>query len=166
MAPQVMVREAAAADWASIWPFWRAIVAAGDTFTYDQDTSESDARSMWLLPPPARVVVATADAGAVLGTANMYANRGGPGAHIASASYMVDPADQHRGVGRALVEDSLDWARERGFRGMQFNAVAASNGPAMHLYESLGFSVVGTVPEGFRHPTLGFVGLHVMFCPL
>lgn len=162
----VTIRQASGADWPSIWPFWQAIVAAGDAFTYGKDTSESDARSMWMLPSPARVVVATADAGAVLGTSNMYANRGGPGAHIASASYMVDPAHQRRGVGRALVEDSLSWARGQGFRGMQFNAVAASNTAAIRLYESLGFAVVGTVPEGFHHPRFGFVDLHVMFCPL
>jgi L-amino acid N-acyltransferase YncA len=164
--PQVEIREAGADDWPSIWPFWQAIVAAGDTFTFDPDTSESDARSLWLLPPPARAVVATQDGGAVLGTASMYANRGGAGAHIASASYMVNPAHQQRGVGRALVEDSLQWAREQGFLAMQFNAVAASNSSAVRLYESLGFSIVGTIPDGFRHPTLGFVDLHVMLCPL
>ena len=162
----VMIREATTADWHAIWPFWHAIVAAGDTFTYDQTISESDARSIWMLSPPARVVVATTDAQTVHGTANMYANRAGPGAHIASASYMVDPAHQHRGLGRALVEDSLHWAAQQGFRGMQFNAVAASNSHAVRLYEQLGFTVVGTIAEGFRHPELGFVGLHVMFCPL
>lgn len=94
------------------------------------------------------MVVAEADSGAVVGTANMYANRGGPGSHIASASYLVDPARQGQGVGRALVEDSLRWARAQGFRGMQFNAVAQSNTHAVRLYESLGFTVLGTVPGG------------------
>lgn len=46
---------------------------------------------------------------------------------------------------------------------MQFNAVAASNLRAVGLYESLGFEIVGTVPEGFRHPEEGYVGLHVMY---
>ena len=45
---------------------------------------------------------------------------------------------------------------------MQFNAVAASNAAAIGLYESLGFVIVGTVPEAFEHPRHGFVDLHVM----
>jgi GNAT superfamily N-acetyltransferase len=59
----------------------------------------------------------------VIGSANMYANREGGGAHIASASFMVDPAHHGQGAGRALGQDALDCARASGFRGMQFNAV-------------------------------------------
>ena len=106
--------------------------------------------------------MATGDDGAVLGTANMYANRAGPGAHVASASFMVASAARGRGVGRALVEDALAWARAAGFRGMQFNAVAASNPAAVALYESLGFAVIATIPEAFRHPDEGYVALLVM----
>lgn len=157
------LREAAPDDWPRIWPLWKQIVAAGDTFPYDEDISEAQAREAWMVNPPGRVVVAEAPDGALAATANMYANRGGPGAHIASASFMVDPAHQGRGVGRRLVEDALQWARQQQFLGMQFNAVAESNKSAIHLYQSLGFTIVGTVPEGFRHPLQGLVGLHLMF---
>ena len=162
----MLIRDATPADWPLIWPFVHQIVAAGDTFTYDPDLREAEAKAMWMVDAPGRVVVAAADGGEVVGTANMYANRSGPGAHIASASYMVDPAHRGRGVGRALVVDSLRWVRARGFRGMQFNAVAQTNNHAVGLYETLGFTVLGTVPGGFRHPLNGDVGLHVMFCPL
>ena len=162
----VLIRDATAGDWPLIWPFLHQIVVAAETFTYDPGMGQDDARAMWMVSAPGRVVSAEADSGAVVGTANMYANRGGPGSHIASASYLVDPARQGQGVGRALVEDSLRWARAQGFRGMQFNAVAQSNTHAVRLYESLGFTVLGTVPGGFRHPVPGDVGLHLMFCPL
>ena len=46
---------------------------------------------------------------------------------------------------------------------MQFNAVAESNSGAIAIYQRLGFSIVGTVPGAFAHPTLGRVGLHVMY---
>ena len=139
------------------------VVRAGDTFTLDPAMTESTAREMWLLPPPGRTVVATAGDGAVLGTAKMNPNQAGPGAHVASASYMVAVAHRGRGVGRALVAHTIDWAREAGYRGIQFNAVAATNRGAVALYEALGFAVVGTIPGGFRHPAEGYVDLLVMY---
>ncbi|MFJ2649063.1 GNAT family N-acetyltransferase [Streptomyces sp. NPDC087420] len=162
----MLIREATAADWPAIWPFFQEIVAAGDTFTYATDLTEEGGRDMWLLPAPNRTVVAVDDAGAVLGTAKMNTNQMGNGSHIASASYMVDPARAGRGVGRALCEYTVEWARAAGFRGMQFNAVVETNEYAVRLYRSLGFEVVGTVPGAFRHPAKGYVGLHVMHLAL
>jgi ribosomal protein S18 acetylase RimI-like enzyme len=56
----------------------------------------------------------------------------------------------------------LDWARAEGYRAMQFNAVVETNTRAVALWRSLGFEVLTTVPEAFQHPTLGYVGLHIM----
>jgi L-amino acid N-acyltransferase YncA len=159
----VLIREATSEDWAAIWQFFRAIVAAGETFPYDPEMDERRARESWMVGSPGRTVVAVAPDGTVIGSANMYANREGGGAHIASASFMVDPAHRGRGAGRALGEDALDWARASGFHGMQFNAVVESNTRAVGLWKSLGFEIIGTIPEGFRHPTKGYVGLHVMY---
>ncbi|QGV78440.1 GNAT family N-acetyltransferase [Streptomyces ficellus] len=161
------IREAGAGDWPAIWPFFHKIVAAGDTFTFPLDLGEEEGRGWWLLAAPNRTVVAVDDeTGAVLGTAKMNRNQAGNGGHVASASYMTDPAHGGRGIGRALVEHTLEWAREAGYRGMQFNAVVETNTHAVRLYERLGFRIVGTVPEAFHHPTAGYVGLHVMHRPL
>ena len=118
---------------------------------------------MWFVGPPGRTVVAVIEDEAVAGTANMYANRPGGGSHVASGSLMVDPARWGLGVGRTLAEDMIAWARARGFRGIQFNAVVEGNDRAVRLYRSLGFEILGTVPEGFHHTTRGYVGLHVMY---
>jgi L-amino acid N-acyltransferase YncA len=157
------VREATAEDWPGIWSFMSEIVAAGDTFPYDENMDESEARAMWLQEAPGRATVAVGPDGAVLGSASMNPNYAGPGSDVASASFMVDPAHWGKGVGRALCEDALDWARAGGYRAMQFKAVAESNTRAVALYESLGFEVLATIPEGFRHPTQGYVGLLVMY---
>jgi GNAT superfamily N-acetyltransferase len=162
MLSAMLIREATEDDWPAIWPFLHRIVAAGETFTYDPDLAEDDARGIWLLSPPGRTVVALAIDGTVLGTAKMNPNQMGPGSHVCSASFMVDPEHSGRGVGRALVEHALEWARLEGYRAMQFNAVAESNARAVALYRSLGFEILGTVPEGFKHPVKGYVGLHIM----
>lgn len=160
----MQIRDFAEADWPQLWPIFSEVVKAQETYTYDPDMSEEQARGTWVERSPGLTVVAESD-GQLLGSAKMGANRAGPGAHVSTASFMVAADARGKGVGTALCRFALDWARERGFAGMQFNAVAASNVGAVKVYERLGFSVVGTVPGAFAHPTLGRVGLHVMYCP-
>jgi L-amino acid N-acyltransferase YncA len=157
------IRDATPGDWTAIWPFLHDIVAAGDTYTYDEHLTEPEARAIWMVAAPGRTTVALDAEGAVVGSASMYANRQGPGSHVASASFMVDPAHEGRGVGRALGEEVVAWARRHGFRAIQFNAVVETNTAAVALWRKLGFEIIGTVPEAFHHPTAGYVGLHVMY---
>jgi hypothetical protein len=46
---------------------------------------------------------------------------------------------------------------------MQFNAVVESNVRAVAAWRAMGFEVLATIPDAFRHPRLGYVGLHVMY---
>jgi L-amino acid N-acyltransferase YncA len=156
------IRPATDADWPAIWPFFSAIVAAGETYAYPDDLTSDAARGLWMEPPPTRVVVAVED-GTVVGSARSGPNRPGRGAHVATASFMVDPAHAGRGVGRALAEHVLEQARADGYRAMQFNAVVETNTGAVRLWRSLGFSIVGTVPEAYESRSHGLVGLHVMY---
>ena len=161
----IEVREATKGDWPQIWSIFEATVRSGETYTYDPGMTSAQARDMWLSGPPRSTVVAETD-GVVLGTATMGPNREGRGAHMGTASFMVAPEAQGRGVGRALGRHVVDWHRAQGFRGIVFNAVVETNTAAVALWTSLGFSVVGTVPGAFDHPVHGYVGLHVMHLPL
>ncbi|WP_433385189.1 N-acetyltransferase family protein [Micromonospora sp. KLBMP9576] len=156
------IREFHEADWAQVWPIVREVVRARETFTYDPELTAEQAYDMWVEAAPGRTVVAV-DGDRVLGTAKMGTNRPGPGSHVATASFMVARAARGRGVGTALCRHALDWARARGYAGMQFNAVVETNTSAVELYRREGFAVVGTVPGAFTHPALGRVGLHVMY---
>ncbi|MCF1594683.1 GNAT family N-acetyltransferase [Streptomyces muensis] len=157
----MQIREAAADDWPRIWSFWHRIVAAGETYTWDPDTSEDAARALWMNPAKS-VHVVEDDAGVVVASAYVTPNYGGPAARIANAGFMVDPGHAGRGIGRALAEHLLVVAKAEGYRGMVFNAVVETN-PAVHLWTSLGFTILGTVPEAFDHPRHGRVGLHIMY---
>ncbi|WP_320773001.1 GNAT family N-acetyltransferase [Streptomyces sp. CRN 30] len=157
----MLIREATAGDWPRIWPFWHRIVAAGETYTWAPDTPEDAARRLWTAPPK-RVYVAEDGAGAVVGSAYVTPNYGGPAAGIANAGFMVDPDHGGRGIGRALAAHVLASAKAEGYRAMVFNAVVETN-PAVRLWTSLGFTVLGTVPDAFDHPLHGRVGLHVMY---
>jgi GNAT superfamily N-acetyltransferase len=156
------IREYSDPDWPSIWPIFQSVVAAGETYAYDPAWSSEQARGVWVEAPPGLTVVAC-DGPRLLGTAKMGPNRPGRGAHVATASFMVADDARGRGIGRALGDYALTWARERGYAAMQFNAVVASNAVAVRLWQALGFRIIGTVPEAFEHPTLGRVGLHIMY---
>lgn len=155
------IREYADDDWPSVWPIFREVVAAGETYAYDPDWSSGEARAAWVEAPPGHTVVAC-DGPRVLGTAKMGPNRPGRGSHVSTASFMVAGEARGLGVGRALGDYAISWARESGYAAMQFNAVVETNHAAVRLWRSLGFDIIGTVPEAFEHPTLGRVGLHVM----
>jgi len=157
----MLIREAAADDWPRIWPFWHRIVAAGETYTWGRDTSEEAARALWMAPGK-RVYVAENADGTIVGSAFVTPNYGGPADRIANAGFMVDPGHGGQGFGRALAEHVLAVAKADGYQAMVFNAVVETN-PAVRLWTSLGFTVLGTVPDAYEHPRHGRVGLHIMY---
>ncbi len=153
------IRLATEADWPAIWPFWREIVEAGETYAYPLGATSDQARGWWF---DGSHVVVLEDDGRILGSAKMGPNRPGRGAHVGTASFMVDAAARGRGVGRRLGEHVVQWHRDEGFAAIQFNAVVETNTAAVRLWEQLGFRVLATVPEAFDSTAHGRVGLHLM----
>jgi L-amino acid N-acyltransferase YncA len=158
----VEIREFTDDDWPAVWAIYRAVVDAGETYTYDPLWSEEHARSIWVEPSPGRTFVAVSD-DRIVGTAHVGPNKPGRGSHVSTASFMVAPDTRGLGVGRTMGEFILAAARSDGYHSMQFNAVVESNARAVQLWKDLGFEIIGTVPEAFEHPTLGRVGLHIMY---
>ncbi|HWI33941.1 MAG TPA: GNAT family N-acetyltransferase [Lapillicoccus sp.] len=156
------IRVATHDDWSQIWPFFRDIVADGETYAYAADLTPERAEALWNLGPRATTVVAV-DGDQVLGAATIGPNRPGRGSHVATASFMVSPAARGLGVGRVLGEYAIRWATDAGYHAMQFNAVVDTNVAAVRLWETLGFETVGIVPEAFDSRTHGLVGLRVMY---
>lgn len=149
-------------DFAAFWPTFQAIVAAQETYAFAPDISFEAARQLWCKTPSASVVAKDAN-GQLLGAYYLKANAAGPGDHICNCGYMVTPAARGKGVARAMCEHSQQQARELGFLAMQYNAVVATNEVAVALWQKLGFSIVGTVPNAYRHARHGFVDTYVMY---
>lgn len=160
----LVFRSATDEDWPWIWPIFRDVVATGDTYVYPPGTPEPEARSSWMQPGTDRrfTYVAERD-GEVVATACLKPNQPGLGDHVCNAAWMVSPAASGQGIGRRFAEWVMEEARSLGFAGMHFNAVVATNIRAISLWESLGFEIVGTVPDAFRHAEHGPVAIHVMY---
>ena len=158
----VLIRPAEPADHDAIWSILAPICAAGETFCVATDGGRDAAFDYWFAGRGREVFVAEAE-GAVVGTSYLRPNQGGGGAHVANAGYATAAASQGKGVARALLAHSLDAARARGFRAMQFNFVVATNTRAIATWEAAGFAIVGRLPRAFAHPRHGWVDALVMF---
>lgn len=155
------IRAARPDDAPAIWEIIATPIRSGEVFALPRDMSEADALAYWCGPD--RETFVAQDGARLLGTYHIRANQAGGGAHVANAGYATAADAAGRGVARAMCLDSLERARARGFRAMQFNFVVGSNVRAVRLWESCGFDVVGRLPGAFDHPMLGAVDALVMF---
>ena len=161
MACVMLIRPAHANDTSAIWSIIGPTIRAGETYTLDRTMSEADAVAYWM-GSDKETFVAEED-GIVLGTYFIRPNHGGGGKHVCNCGYITAATATGRGIARRMCEHSLDYARLRGFRAMQFNFVVSTNERAIRLWQSLGFEIVGRLPLAFDHPVSGFVDALVMF---
>jgi ribosomal protein S18 acetylase RimI-like enzyme len=167
----VEIRPATHADRDVIWKIFHEVIAAGDTYPLDRDTSRDEALAYWF-QRGAHVYIAELDClkqssfqtdQRVVGTDILKPNQSGGGAHVANAAFMVPKSARGQGVGRAMGEHCFAEARRLGFRAMQFNFVVSTNELAVKLWQDLGMKIVATLPGAFRHPEKGYVDVYVMF---
>lgn len=158
----MVIREAVARqDEDAIWAILEPVIRAGETYPLPRDLDRESALAYWF--SPGHEVFLAEDNGEVVGTYFLKANQRGGGAHVANCGYMTAPCARGRGVARAMCAHSLEQARQRGFRGMQFNFVVSSNERAVQLWQKCGFEIVGRLPKAFEHPTVGFVDAYTMY---
>ena len=157
----MLIRELVAGDKDGIWAILEPIIRAAETYPLPRNMCVEDALAYWL--SPGHEVFVAEDNRAIVGTYFLKANQKGGGAHVANCGYMTAPQAMGRGVARAMCTHSLEHAKERGFRAMQFNFVVSTNERAVRLWQSFGFEIVGRLPKAFEHPTRGFVDAFVMY---
>ena len=157
----MLIRAARKEDRDAIWQVLEPTIRACDTYPLPRDMNKAEAIAYWT-GPDRETFVAEKD-GRVIGTYYLRANQRGGGAHVANCGYVTADDARGRGVARSMCEHSLQHARERGFRAMQFNIVISTNERAIRLWESLAFQIVGRLPLVFLHPNLGYIDAFVMF---
>lgn len=157
----MQIRPAIPNDKAAIWNIIEPVIRAGETYTLHPELSEKAALEYWMGPD--KETFAAEENSAVLGTYYIRPNQAGGGKHVCNCGYMTSAAATGRGIARRMCLHSLDQARQRGYRAMQFNFVVSTNDRAIRLWKSLGFDVVGRLPLAFNHPMSGYVDALAMF---
>jgi ribosomal protein S18 acetylase RimI-like enzyme len=155
------IRKAQARDSAAIWVILEPVIRAGETYSLPRDMHREEALAYWF--SPCHEVFVAEQEGELAGTYFIQPNQQGGGSHVANCGYITDAASFGRGVGRAMCLHSLEYAKARGYRAMQFNFVLATNERAVRLWESLGFEIVGRLPQAYLHPVAGLVDTYVMY---
>ena len=157
----ITLRPARDADADAIWAVLEPVIRAGETYPLPRDMPRAEALRYW--HQPEHEVFVADEGGSVVGTYYLRANSQAGGGHVANCGYMTAAQASGRGIGRAMCLHSLARAKARGFRAMQFNLVISTNAPAVHLWQSCGFAIVGRLPGAFLHPALGYVDALVMY---
>jgi GNAT superfamily N-acetyltransferase len=142
-------------DEEALWGILEPMVRRGGTYVFSLDKSKESLMGYWMGADKSTFVVELD--GELVGTFYLKANQEGLGDHICNAGFVVAPAAEGQGIGRWMGEFAQAEAKSRGFLAMQFNFVIKSNQRAVQLWKSLGFSVIGEIPEAYRHPDLGLV---------
>lgn len=155
------IRKAGPDDQDQIWAIIQEVIAGGDTYAFEPDTSREAMLRYWC-GPDKHTYVAVLDH-QVAGTFILKDNQPGLGAHIANGSYMTAAAAAGQGIGRAMGLFSIGEARRLGYRGMQFNLVVKSNERAVRLWQKLGFEIIGEIPDAFHHRELGYTNAYIMY---
>lgn len=154
------IRRADREDWDEIWEIVREVIATGDTYAFAPESDRASMEAYWFARETWAYVAEIE--GAIAATYILKPNQPGLGGHVANAAFMVGKRDRGQGLGRLLGEHALATAKQLGYRAMQFNFVVSTNEAAVRLWQSLGFAIVGRVPEAFHHQQLGFVDVFVM----
>lgn len=146
---KITVRPYRADDAVCAAEIWNHVVEAGNAFPQLEPMTPEEAQSFF--ENQSFTGIAQDDeSGETVGLYILHPNNIGRCGHICNASYAVKESARGQHVGEALVTHCLNEAKNLGFRILQFNAVVASNKAALHLYEKLGFTRLGTIPGGFR----------------
>jgi L-amino acid N-acyltransferase YncA len=142
------------------------IILDGSTYPQSQPLNEVEFAAYWLNRDAYVVRVATPGTQApreIVGAFYLKPNFPGRCSHICNAGFIVQPAMRGQGIGRWMGESMLAIARDRGYRAVMFNLIFATNTPSLQLWQSLDFSILGTIPKAVRLNDDQFIDAIMMY---
>lgn len=154
------IREAIFDDYDAVWDIFENVIKSGDKFVFSPETKKKELSKLWFAPSMKTYVVV--EENKILGTYFIKPNQLGLGSHVANCGYMVSSDAMGKGVGRFLCDHSIENAKIKGYKAIQFNMVVSTNDIAVKLWEKFGFKIIGTIPKGFNHTKLGYVDAYIM----
>lgn len=165
------IRKIREEDKSEVWEIIKSVIATGDSYTFYPNTSQEKMLGFWLADDKQTYVAVLSEPSTVAGGLNqkivgtffIKANQPDLGSHICNAGYMVSPHAKGKGIGRKMAEFSLIEAQKSGYQAMQFNFVVKSNEVAVKLWISLGFEIIGEIPEAFQHQEIGLTNALIMY---
>ena len=165
------IRKITESDKDEVWKIIQAIISTGDTYLFYPNSSKEKMLDWWCGADKQTYVALWSEPSAVadglnsqiVGTFFLKANQPDLGSHIANAGYMVAPKAKGKRVGKTMAEFSLQEAKRLDYSAMQFNFVVKSNEIAVKLWLSLGFEIIGEIPEAFQHTQNGLTNALIMY---
>jgi RimJ/RimL family protein N-acetyltransferase len=156
-----MIRAITRSDFEAFWPCFESVIKAQETYAFDPDMSFEEAYQLWCVRPLKTFVFE--ENGQILGSYYIKPNAMGPGDHICNCGYMVSESARGKGIAKQLCRHSQEIAIDLCFEAMQFNSVVSSNEVAVSLWQKLGFRIIGTIPDAYRHGRFGYVDCYIMY---
>jgi L-amino acid N-acyltransferase YncA len=155
------IRLATSTDHEAVWHIISNVISTGDTYVFAPDSSKEKMLNYWFSVDKKTYIAE--ENREILGTFYLKENQMDLGSHIVNAGYMVSENARGKGIGKAMAEFSIMEAKRLGFRGMQFNLVVKTNEKAVRLWLKMGFSIIGEIPEAYKHSEFGYVNAYIMY---
>ncbi len=147
-------------DFDAIWDIFQSVIATGDSYIYPEDITREEAKTVWF---GGTATYVAKDGNKIVGTYVIRPNKVGRGSHVCNAGFMTSLDHRGKGIGRKMGMHSLIESKKLGYLAMQFNVVVSTNAVAVNLWQSIGFKIIGTIPEGYQHKQKGLVDIHIMY---
>ncbi|MCH8319087.1 MAG: GNAT family N-acetyltransferase [Bacteroidetes bacterium] len=181
----ISIRRSIPSDFDALWEIFHQVVKSGDTYVFHPDTNKKGFKKIWfgdeistytcicnphLTTKPGQQGLASgltniSNMGSnekIIGTFILKPNYPGLGSHIANLSLMLSKDHQEKGIGKTMVKHAFTEAKKQGYKAIQLNMVVSTNKAAVSLAKSLGFKMIGRLPEVFKHQKPGYVDAFVM----
>jgi RimJ/RimL family protein N-acetyltransferase len=146
----LIVRPAAASDADALVELGRAVAGEDDLWlTYDRSRADErrNVKSVRRDPNVAVFVAETPEG--VVGRLSIARDHNPYSRHVAELGLMVAASARRRGIGTALMEEAMRWARAAGITKLELT-VFPHNEPAITLYRKLGFREEGLLRRRYQ----------------